>query len=145
MTTGLAHFRLLNPANIDEAVAAARSNPGSRYVAGGTDLLVNLRRGIGAADALIDLTGIGELNRIDDSGPGLIIGSMVGLAELASNKRLAEQYAAESGRRCQQQRIDHGEDLLGEGRSGRIGQYPVASRNAGASGYAPHRHPRTRR
>ena len=96
MTTGLAHFRLLNPANIDEAVAAARSNPGSRYVAGGTDLLVNLRRGIGAADALIDLTGIGELNRIDDSGPGLIIGSMVGLAELASNKRLAEQYAAVS-------------------------------------------------
>jgi 4-hydroxybenzoyl-CoA reductase subunit beta len=45
---------------------------------------------------LIDLTGIGELNRIDDSGPGLIIGSMVGLAELASNKRLAEQYAAVS-------------------------------------------------
>jgi 4-hydroxybenzoyl-CoA reductase subunit beta len=94
MTTGLAHFRLLNPANVDEAVAAARSNPGSRYVAGGTDLLVNLRRGIGAIDALIDLTGIGELNHIDDSRPGLAIGSMVGIADLASNKHVAEHYPA---------------------------------------------------
>jgi 4-hydroxybenzoyl-CoA reductase subunit beta len=94
MTTALAHFRLLNPASVEEAVAAARSNPGKRYVAGGTDLLVNLRRGIGSADALIDLTGIGELNRIDDSGPGLIIGSMAGIAEIAANKRIATRYAA---------------------------------------------------
>ena len=94
MTTALAHFRLLNPASVDEAVAAGRSHPGSRYVAGGTDLLVNLRRGIGGVDALIDLTGIGELNRIDDSGPGLIIGSMVGIAEIASNKRFATHYTA---------------------------------------------------
>jgi len=94
MTTALAHFRLLNPASVDEAVAAGRSHPGSRYVAGGTDLLVNLRRGIGGVDALIDLTGIGELNRIDDSGPGLIIGSMVGIAEIARSKRFATHYTA---------------------------------------------------
>ena len=94
MTTGLAHFRLLNPASVAEAVAAARLHPGSRYVAGGTDLLVNLRRGIGGADALIDLTGIGELNRIAASAPGLVIGSMVGIAELANDKRIATQYTA---------------------------------------------------
>ena len=94
MTTALAHFRLLNPASVDEAVAAGRSHPGSRYVAGGTDLLVNLRRGIGGVDALIDLTGIGELNRIDDSGPGLIIGSMIGIAEIARSKRFATHYTA---------------------------------------------------
>ena len=94
MTTALAHFRLLNPASVEEALAAARSHPGSRYVAGGTDLLVNLRRGIGGADALIDLSGIGEMNRIDASAPGLVLGSMVGIAEIANDKRIATQYTA---------------------------------------------------
>jgi 4-hydroxybenzoyl-CoA reductase subunit beta len=94
MTTALAHFSLLNPASVEEAVAAARAHPGSRYAAGGTDLLVNLRRGIGGADALIDLTGIDELHRIDDSGAGLVIGSMATIAEVTRNKRIATRYMA---------------------------------------------------
>ena len=52
------------PASVDDAVAACCQSPGSRFIAGGTDLLVNLRRGIGGPRVLVDLSGIGELTEI---------------------------------------------------------------------------------
>ena len=50
----------LQPASIEEAVALA-SAPDARYIAGGTDLLVNMRRGIAQPRRLIDLTASGRL------------------------------------------------------------------------------------
>ena len=37
------------------------ASAGARFVAGGTDLLVNLRRGLGEPTDLIDLTAITDL------------------------------------------------------------------------------------
>ena len=52
MTTPLAEFRLVQPGTIKEAIAARLKHPGSRFVAGGTDLIVNMRRGISRPDCL---------------------------------------------------------------------------------------------
>ncbi len=96
MTTSLAHLRLYNAANLPDALTAARNNPGSRYIAGGTDLLVNMRRSIAATGMLIDLSSIGELHDVVETGSGLLIGSMVTLAELAHHERIAAEYTAVS-------------------------------------------------
>jgi 4-hydroxybenzoyl-CoA reductase subunit beta len=89
----LPEFRVLEPASIDAALAAHRGEPASRYVAGGTDLMPNLRRGIGAPGTLIDLRGIAELRGIDAAADGLRIGAAVTLAELLADTAVAA-YAA---------------------------------------------------
>ena len=45
----LPEFRVLNPATLDEAMAARAAHPDSKPLGGGTDLVVNIRRGIVAA------------------------------------------------------------------------------------------------
>ena len=94
MTAPLAEFRLAQPGTVKEAVAACLKYPGSRFVAGGTDLLVNMRRGISSPDLLVDLSGIDELAEIATDARGVTIGAGVTLAALASNTAVASQYRA---------------------------------------------------
>ena len=56
MSEALPEFEFARPETIDEAIAARNGARDARYLAGGTDLVVNLRRGIVDADRLIDLT-----------------------------------------------------------------------------------------
>jgi 4-hydroxybenzoyl-CoA reductase subunit beta len=94
MTAPLAEFRLAQPGTVKEAIAACLKHPGSRYVAGGTDLVVNMRRGINSPDLLIDLSGIDELTEIKSDGRGVTIGAGVTIAALARNAAIAGQYRA---------------------------------------------------
>jgi 4-hydroxybenzoyl-CoA reductase subunit beta len=94
MSALLPAFRLAAPRTIGEAIAARRDHPGARYVAGGTDLLVNMRRGITSPELLIDLSGIDELTGIAVTGSGVTIGAGVTLAELARNDLIAARYQA---------------------------------------------------
>ncbi len=59
------------PTSIDDALRLlAERGPKARIIAGGTDLLVELKRGTLEADSLIDITRIGGLNRVAlDDGP----------------------------------------------------------------------------
>ena len=94
MTAPLAEFRLAQPGTVKEAIAACLKHPGSRFVAGGTDLLVNMRRGISSPDLLVDLSGIDELTEIKSDGRGVTIGAGVTIATLAHNTAIASQYRA---------------------------------------------------
>jgi len=94
MTAPSPDFRLAQPGTIKEAIAALVSHPGSRFVAGGTDLIVNMRRGISLPDLLVDLSGIDELNEIKTNGHGVTIGAGVTIATLARNTAIASQYRA---------------------------------------------------
>jgi 4-hydroxybenzoyl-CoA reductase subunit beta len=94
MSTLLPKFRLAEPRTIEEAVAACRSHPGSRFIAGGTDLLVNMRRGISSAESLIDLSGIDELTEIQIDDNGVTIGAGVTIATLARNHVIVARYRA---------------------------------------------------
>jgi 4-hydroxybenzoyl-CoA reductase subunit beta len=91
----LPDFDLLRPKTVDEALSLRRERPDARFLAGGTDLIVNIRRGIVDAEAVIDLTGIAEIRDIarQDDG-GLRIGAAVTLAELLENRQLAGDYPA---------------------------------------------------
>lgn len=85
-------FRLVRPATVAEAVAAAAAEPEARYVAGGTDLVANIRRGITAPPTVIDLNGVEEIRNIVTFAGGLRIGAAVTLAELIENETVRSGY-----------------------------------------------------
>lgn len=87
-------FRLHRPTDIDEALEIKAQNPGARVVAGGTDLLVNIRRGIEQPDALIDLTGARGLNMFSDDHEGLSLGAGLNLKMIASLEPVRDKYKA---------------------------------------------------
>lgn len=79
----LHEVRMLRPANIDDAVRALAED-GAMPLAGGTDLLPNLRRGIGAPRTLVDLTAVAALDAVAVRADGsLRVGATVTLAALA--------------------------------------------------------------
>ncbi len=80
-------FRLRRPQSVAEALDMHSETAGARFVAGGTDLIVNMRRGMVATEALIDLTGIDEIAGIEqDAATGALrIGAGVTLARLAAD------------------------------------------------------------
>jgi 4-hydroxybenzoyl-CoA reductase subunit beta len=88
----LPEFRLLRPTTLDEVVSARAAHPESRLIGGGTDLMVNIRRGIVAPPVLIDITGVRELRAIKADARGLAIGAAVTLAELAADRAVIELY-----------------------------------------------------
>jgi 4-hydroxybenzoyl-CoA reductase subunit beta len=92
--SGLPDIHLAHPRNVAEAVAARRQHPGSRFIAGGSDLIVNMRHGLSNPDLLIDLSGIDELAGIEAGEHGLRIGAGVVIAALASNPMIASDYRA---------------------------------------------------
>ena len=87
-------FQLLRPTCIADAVAARASAKGARFVAGGTDLIANMRHGLVASDTLIDLTAIAELRQIASDAGGLRIGAGVTLETLAAHPAVQSGYGA---------------------------------------------------
>ena len=87
-------FRVVEPADVDAATAVHESEPGSRYLGGGTDLLVNLRRGLGTPSLLIDLRGIAELDGLACEAGGARIGAGVTLARIAADPEFRARYPA---------------------------------------------------
>ena len=61
----LAEFQLLRPTTLDGVIEARAAHPGSQLLGGGTDLIVNIRRGIVAPPVLIDMNGVAELRTIE--------------------------------------------------------------------------------
>lgn len=82
------------PATFDEAVTIATAAPGiTRFLAGGTDVLVQLRAGMVTPDDLIDLKrihGARDITRLPDGG--WRIGAAVASADLAADRALAADW-----------------------------------------------------
>lgn len=82
------------PATFEEAVSIAAGASGvTRFLAGGTDVLVQLRSGLVTPDDLIDLKkipGTGDITRLDDGG--WRIGVAVSGAELGAHKALVADW-----------------------------------------------------
>jgi 4-hydroxybenzoyl-CoA reductase subunit beta len=86
-------FELKRPASVAEA-SALLATSGARVIAGGTDLVPNLRRGIEAPATLVDVTGIAALDTVDLDANPRVIGASVTLARLAGDQRIAREYPA---------------------------------------------------
>jgi len=88
----LPEFRVLNPTTLDEALAARATHPGSMPLGGGTDLVVNIRRGIVAPPVLIDMNRVAGLTTIKVDANSFEIGASVRLAALAGHPGIVEHH-----------------------------------------------------
>ncbi len=86
--TNLPDFRYVRPTSVDDAVKALAA-PGALPIAGATDLLPNLRRGLKQPEALVDLTAIGGLAMLEETAEGWLIGAGLPLAALADHPSLS--------------------------------------------------------
>jgi 4-hydroxybenzoyl-CoA reductase subunit beta len=90
----LPSFDLVRPRTLAELLVARAAYPASRVLGGGTDLMVNIRRGIVAPPVLIDINGVTELRDIKVDAGALEIGAAVTLSELAAHPGVLEHYSA---------------------------------------------------
>jgi len=87
-------FDFVSPSSIDEAVKTlATKGDQARIMAGGTDMLVQMRAGRRTAPLVVDIKGIPELNEVSyDASKGLTLGAAVPCYQIYQNKALADAY-----------------------------------------------------
>jgi len=91
----LPRLRYLRPRSVAEAVEMAASTAGSAFIAGGTDLVPNLKRRQFEVPALISLGGLPDGRDVEGtSDRGMTIGAMVILDELARHPEIQGAYRA---------------------------------------------------
>ena len=88
----IAPFALEAPRTLAEAFALLESAPRARLLAGGTDLIANLRRGLDTPPLLIDLNAIAELHTLALTSAGATIGAGVTLARLAADEAIRQSF-----------------------------------------------------
>ena len=88
-------FQYAEPTTLHEAVGLL-SDPenGARPIAGGTDLLAEMKDGLAAPAQLVSLLGVSGLRGIDVTADGLIIGAMTTIAEIAAHPVIESRYTA---------------------------------------------------
>lgn len=80
------------PRSVPEAVALLAADPQARALAGGTDLLVQVRSGRPRPSLFVDLKRIPDLMRIQVDGGGLRLGGAVPAAEIFENPALRQLW-----------------------------------------------------
>lgn len=100
----LPEFQLLRPSTAQQAVDLRATHGASRFLAGGTDLLPNIRRGLDTPEVLIDLTGVAELRGIHLVDEQVVMGAGCTLSAVAADRNvqahlpgLAQAAAAVAG------------------------------------------------
>lgn len=85
----------INALTIEHAYAEAiKCSSGFRYIAGGTDVMVNKYQGNENADCLIDLSGINELKHVVTKENYIEIGALVRLDDLKNYKVITDNFRA---------------------------------------------------
>ena len=83
----------VRPRTLAEALAFLAENGGkTKIVAGGTDVMVDLRAGALRTEILLDVSRLEALRGIELTGDGLVVGAAVTLSEIYSSKIL-EKHA----------------------------------------------------
>jgi 4-hydroxybenzoyl-CoA reductase subunit beta len=90
----LPEFQLRRPASLVEAAALLAAEPQARLLAGGTDLLPNLRRGIEQPAMLVDLGAVPGFAETEQDEHGMKLGAGVTLAWLAADAGISGKYPA---------------------------------------------------
>ncbi|MGB9056768.1 MAG: 4-hydroxybenzoyl-CoA reductase subunit beta [Pseudolabrys sp.] len=88
----LPEFRIVSPTTLAEAIAARADNPKAMPLGGGTDLVVNIRRGIVSPQVLIDMNGVQELHAIGVDEKSIELGASARLSEIAEHPAINKYY-----------------------------------------------------
>ena len=87
-------IRYVAPRSLDEAIGAyAAAGSAARIMAGGTDLLVQMRSGLVRPGLIVDIKNIDEMTEIEETaGGGFRIGAAVSGAVLAEHAKFAKTW-----------------------------------------------------
>jgi len=88
----MADIRYVAPGTLEEAISAyAAAGSAARILAGGTDLLVQMRSGLVRPGLIVDIKKIAEMTAIEQTADGgFRIGAAVSGAELSEHKRFGK-------------------------------------------------------
>ena len=84
---------LLTPRGLEDAVAAHRDHPLAQLVAGGTDVVADLNRGV-PATGFVSLRGVAELRGVELRDGQWRLGAMATIADLRANSDLSSASTA---------------------------------------------------
>lgn len=87
-------FDYATPQSVADAVVVLNEHgENARVLAGGTDLIVQLRENKRRADVVVDVKGIAELNELSfDEGSGLTVGAAVPCYRIYGDEKIAAAY-----------------------------------------------------
>jgi 4-hydroxybenzoyl-CoA reductase subunit beta len=86
---------VLRPTSVAEAVEALRAHEGARVLAGGTDIVPNLKYGMYETQHLVALRGLSsELRYVRQVGGEIALGALCSIDELAQDALVREQLPA---------------------------------------------------
>lgn len=85
-------FRYHKAASIEDAITQ-RAATGARLLAGGTDLIAQMKAGQRSPEHVVDVKGVGELNHVDTGPEGeLVIGAAVSAARLQRETQIKARH-----------------------------------------------------
>jgi 4-hydroxybenzoyl-CoA reductase subunit beta len=92
----LPSFEHAAPMSVDEVLATLAEHPGrARLLAGGTDLVPNLKHGIEEADVVVSLRNVPGLDGVTERDDGALeLGAMITLEDLAANATVRARHPA---------------------------------------------------
>ncbi len=90
----LGNFDYIRAETVEHGCALLARTPGAAVLAGGTDLLVNIRNKAISPPLLVDFKGIAALNAISHNADGTAIGAAVPLNAIAEDQRIRTAYQA---------------------------------------------------
>ncbi len=91
----LPKFEFHEPRSVEDACQIlAEIGPEAKPLAGGTDLLVNMKKKLISPKALVSLARVETLKTLEPSGGKLMMGSCVTAARLAESKTVTESFPA---------------------------------------------------
>lgn len=88
------NFNYVKAESLDFAVESLRAGDGTSLLAGGTDLVPLMKDELARPNTLIDISGLDDLNYIEERDGRLHIGAATSLSDLAANPTVAARYAA---------------------------------------------------
>lgn len=90
----LPRFAHYEPASVDDALRLLGEHPGARLLAGGTDLLVNMKHLVEQPETLVSLSRVDGLRGISDEQGATVIGARTTLKDVQQDARLQERFPA---------------------------------------------------
>ena len=88
-------FRFVDAKSSEHAVSLLEADPsGARPLAGGTDLMGEIKEGVVEPATLVSLSSLPGMSGIEHAPDGLTIGAMTTLAELEADDTIARDYPA---------------------------------------------------
>ncbi len=88
------HFSYIRPASLQEAIESLQQHPDAAILAGGTNLIVDLKTERRAVANVIDITSVPGLWGIEGRRDGVVIGALTSIRAIATSELLWRKYTA---------------------------------------------------